>query len=86
MKTEKTVKPGGGFDNKKFIEWLNYLCDYTEAKWILSYDGKINDNEVEHISPNFKRKEYLISGNSSFRRVIGNSKDSIISESLYLNF
>ena len=76
----------GGFNNKKFIEWLNYLCETTNSKWILSYDGKVNDNEIEHIAPKYKRKEYLVSGNSSFRRVIGNSKDSIISESLYLNF
>lgn len=72
----------GGFDNKEFINWINKL----DCKWVLSYDGKVNDTEVEHISPNYKRKEYLISGNSSFRRVIGNSKDSVVSESLYLNF
>ena len=72
----------GGFDNKEFINWLNNL----KCNWALSYDGKVNDIEVEHIAPNYKRKEYLISGNSSFRRVIGTSSDSIISESLYLNF
>ena len=72
----------GGFDNTKFINWLNNLkCD-----WALSYDGKVNENKVNHIAPNYKRHEYLLSGNSSFRRVIGNSNDSIISESLYLNF
>jgi DNA adenine methylase len=72
----------GGFDNSKFINWINN----SNCKWILSYDGKVNSTEVEHVSPNYKRKEYLVSGNSSFRRVIGNSSDSIISESLYLNF
>jgi predicted metal-dependent phosphoesterase TrpH len=72
----------GGFDNKSFIKWINRLkCD-----WILSYDGKVNESNVEHSAPNFKRHEYLVSGNSSFRRVIGNSNDSIVSESLYLNF
>lgn len=57
-----------------------------DCNWALSYDGKVNDVEVAHVAPNYTRKEYLVSGNSSFRRVIGNSNDSIISESLYLNF
>ena len=70
------------FKNHKFISWLNNL----ECKWILSYDGKINESEVKHIAPNFVRHKYLISGNSSFRRVIGNRNNSIISESLYLNY
>jgi DNA adenine methylase len=72
----------GGFNNSKFINWLNNL----NCKWLLSYDGKVNNTEVEHTAPKFKKHEYLISGNSSFRRVIGNSTDSIISESLYLNY
>lgn len=72
----------GGFDNTTFINWINNL----NCNWLLSYDGKINDEKVNHISPNYIRHEYLVSGNSSFRRVIGNSKDSIVSESLYLNF
>ena len=72
----------GGFDNQTFIKWLNN----SKTKWILSYDGKINEDKVEHIGPNYKRHEYLISGNSSFRRVIGKSNDSVISESLYLNY
>ena len=72
----------GGFNNKDFIEWLNKI----KCKWILSYDGKINENKVDHISPCYVRHEYLLSGNSSFRRVIGKSNNSIISESLYLNF
>lgn len=72
----------GGFDNTKFIDWLNNL----KIDWVLSYDGKVNETKVNHLAPNYKRHEYLLSGNSSFRRVIGNSNDSIISESLYLNY
>jgi len=72
----------GGFDNQTFIKWLND----SETKWALSYDGKVNEDKVSHIAPNYKRHEYLVSGNSSFRRVIGKSNDSIISESLYLNY
>ena len=69
------------FDNVKFINYINKL----NCKWILSYDGKINDAKVDHINPNFVRHKYLLSGNSSFRRILGN-KSSTIYESIYLNF
>lgn len=72
----------GGFNNVDFINWLNNL----NCKYALSYDGKVNDEEIEHVSPNYVRHFYLTSGNSSFRRVVGNSNDSIVSESLYLNY
>jgi len=73
----------GGFNSEKFINWLDLLS----SKWILSYNGKINDDKIEHFGPNnYKRHEYLISGNSSFRRIKEASNDTIISESLYLNF
>ena len=78
----KTGMYNGRFNNTNFIKWLNLL----NSKWILSYDGKINNDVVLHEQPNYLRHEYIISGNSSFRRIIGNSKDSIISESIYLNF
>ena len=70
------------FNNKEFIEWINNI----NCKYALSYDGKINNDKVEHISPNYIRHYYINSGNSSFRRVIGNSNDSVVSESLYLNY
>lgn len=70
------------FDNVEFITWINKL----DSKWLLSYDGKVNNIEVEHNKPNFKTQKYLKSGNSSFRRVIGNSNDSIVYESIYMNF
>lgn len=70
------------FNNKEFIEWINNL----DAKWLLSYDGKVNNKKMQHNIPKYKTFKYLISGNSSFRRVIGNSNDSIVQESLYSNF
>lgn len=70
------------FDNETFINWLNNI----KEKWILSYDGKVKENVFNHIKPNYKKHLYLESGNSSFRRVIGNSKDSVVFESLYLNY
>ncbi len=69
------------FNNKEFINWIN-----NQDKWLLSYDGKVNDKEINHQAPKYKNHIYLNSGNSSFRRVIGNSNDSIVKESLYMNF
>ena len=72
-----------GFENDSFLKWINNL---KNTKWVLSYDGKINGEEVLHDEPNYVNKYSLISGNSSFRRVTGKSNSTIVSESLYLNF
>jgi len=69
------------FNNNEFIEWLN-----KQYQWILSYDGMINDKKVKHNKPKYVRHIYLKSGNSSFRRVIGNSNNTMIYESIYLNY
>jgi len=70
------------FNNLEFITWLNKL----NCKWLLSYNGKINDNLIKHNPPKYKTHKFLKSGNSSFRRVIGNTNDSIIYESIYMNY
>lgn len=72
----------GNFNNEIFIKHINKL----KQKWSLSYDGKVNDKKVEHETPLYKTHHYIVSGNSSFRRIIGNTKDSIVYESLYLNY
>ena len=61
-----------------------YLKD-TKSDWLLSFDGKAGeeDNTVS-IPEIYDRHLYINSGNSSFRRVIGKSKDTIVEESLYL--
>ena len=66
------------------ILW-NYL-ENTKSDWLLSFDGKAGeeDNTVE-IPKIYKEHVYINSGNSSFRRVIGKSKDTIVQESLYVN-
>jgi hypothetical protein len=69
------------FNNKEFLLWLN-----KQKLWLLSYDGKIDQVKVEHNKPIYKTHEYLKLGNSSFRRIIGNSKDTIIYESIYMNY
>ena len=61
----------------------NYLKN-TKSDWLLSFDGKAGkeDNTVA-IPKIYKEHVYLNSGNSSFRRVIGKSNDTIVEESLY---
>lgn len=66
------------FNNSDFLNWLNNL----NQKWILSYDG--NGNVINNDVLKYDRHVYLNSGNSSFKRILGNSKDSIVKESIYL--
>lgn len=74
----------GGFDNIELFEWLRKL----DCKWALSYDGISGniDNTYDVPSDLYKEHIYIKSGNSSFKRVIGKSRDSIVYESLYLNY
>jgi len=74
----------GNFDNSQLFNWINN----NKFTYMLSYDGKIKDGDdfTVNVPINYKTHEYLNSGNSSFRRVTGNSNDSIIYESLYMNF
>ena len=72
----------GGFNNNKLFEWLRIV----KCKWVMSYDGisgKI-DNTYNVPEDLYNEHIYIKSGNSSFKRVIGKSKDSIVYESLYL--
>ena len=73
----------GGIDCEELWKWLRGL----ECKWLLSYDG-ISGTEVNTYNvPTdlYKEHKYIKSGNSSFKRVIGTSKDSIVYESLYIS-
>jgi len=74
----------GNFDTNNFFNWINN----NNFTYILSYDGKIKNGKdyTIDIPINYKTHEYLKSGNSSFRRVIGNSNDSIVLESIYMNY
>ena len=67
---------------------FNVLWEYlkdTKSNWLLSFDGKAGeeDNTVQ-IPEIYDFHLYINNGNSSFRRVIGKSKDTIVEESLYL--
>lgn len=72
----------GGFDNNKFLEWLSNVDSF----YALSYDGVINQSELDIVISKQLYDEHILlkSGNSSFRRVTGNSRHSIVYESLYI--
>lgn len=72
----------GTIDYKLFWEYLgNQKCDY-----FLSFDGIAgSENNIVNIPISIYDKHILLdSGNSSFRRVIGNSKNTNVYESLYI--
>lgn len=72
----------GGFDNKKLFDYLRNI----DCSWAMSYDGISGkeDNTFEVPQDLYDEHLYIKSGNSSFKRVIGKSNDSIVYESLYI--
>lgn len=71
----------GALNQENLFNFLKGLkCD-----WILSYDGVAGSNDMRiDVKSILSCEEHLLkSGNSSFRRTIGNSKDTIVYESLY---
>lgn len=72
----------GRINYENFWNWLRQ----QRGLYFLSFDGKVNQEDFTHSVPHdtYSKHEYLRSGNSSFRRVIGKSKDSIVYESLYI--
>ncbi|WP_207757825.1 Dam family site-specific DNA-(adenine-N6)-methyltransferase [Clostridium botulinum] len=72
----------GTIDYEQLWNWLrNQDCSY-----MLSFDGKTSSKDMTYSVPNdiYTSHEYLYSGNSSFRRVIGTSNSEYVSESLYI--
>ena len=72
----------GSLDLQKFFGWLEAQKGY----YLLSFDGKSGevDNTYDLPSNLYSEHKYILSGNSSFKRTIGKSNDSIVYESLYL--
>lgn len=73
----------GTIDYSKLWNWIrNLKCNY-----ILSFDGlsgnKNNTFKVPHDI--YKKHKLILNGNSSFKRTIGNSNNSEVYESLYIN-
>ena len=72
----------GTIDYEKLWNWLRNLpCEYA-----LSFDGISGEEDNTWNVPKdvYSRHEYLLSGNSSFKRTIGKSNESIVDESLYM--
>ncbi|MFR2887934.1 MAG: Dam family site-specific DNA-(adenine-N6)-methyltransferase [Clostridium butyricum] len=72
----------GAIDYNCLWDWLRkQQCDY-----MLSFDGKTSSIDITYDVPKdvYNTHEYLYSGNSSFRRVIGISNKEYVSESLYI--
>ena len=72
----------GTIDYTKLWDWLRNL----PCKYALSFDGISGEEDNTWNVPTdvYSKHEYLLSGNSSFKRTIGKSNDSIVYESLYL--
>lgn len=72
----------GVIDNEKFFDFLHNLrCPYA-----LSFDGYCENDDFTYNVPKnvYDEHIYLESGNSPFRRIIGNKTDKVVYESLYL--
>ena len=72
----------GTIDYDKLWNWLRNL----PCKYALSFDGISGKEDNTWNVPRdvYSKHEYLLSGNSSFKRTIGKSNNSIVYESLYL--
>lgn len=74
----------GVIDYEKFWNW----CRSQQADYIISFDGKTNKEDYTYEVPKdiYKKHEYVFAGNSSFRRIIGKSLDTTVSESIYMKY
>ena len=72
----------GAIDYTIFFNWIRNL----PCKYALSFDGVSGDVNNTYSIPKdiYSKHEYLLSGNSSFKRTIGNSNNSVVYESLYI--
>lgn len=73
----------GGIDLDRFFSFVESL----KCQWSLSFDGISGDeNNTYDVPMIYDEHLYIKSGNSSFKRIVGNSKDSIVYESLYKKY
>lgn len=72
----------GSIDYTKLWEYLRNL----PCKYVLSFDGISGSQNNTWDVPQdiYSEHQYLLNGNSSFKRTIGKSNDSIVYESLYV--
>ena len=76
----------GTLDYDRFFRYLGRLND-KGIRYALSFDGIRGDKDYSVSVPKdlYKRHLYLPSGNSTFRKVQGNTTEKVM-ESLYLNY
>lgn len=74
----------GKLEFDRYFTWLRTL----RCRWAMSFDGRTDKEDFTYAVPDdlYVKHEYLCSGNSSFRRVIGKDRHAEVSESLYLNY
>lgn len=72
----------GKIDQHLFFEWLKNL----KCRYAFSYNGVAGNDNMTYSVPEdlYINHIYIKSGNSSFRRVIGKSNNTIVYESLYI--
>lgn len=72
----------GTIDYERFWDYLRKI----PCKYALSFDGISGTEYNTWNVPDdiYIKHEYLLNGNSSFKRTLGNSNDSIVYESLYI--
>ena len=72
----------GALDYGRFWDWLRK----SPCKYVLSFDGVSGEIDSTYAVPKdiYEKHEYLLNGNSSFKRTIGKSNDSMVYESLYV--
>lgn len=72
----------GTIDYEELWDWLRL----QKCKYLLSFDGKSGKVDNTYAVPEdiYSDHKYIKSGNSSFKRTIGKSNNSIVYESLYI--
>ena len=72
----------GTINLDSFFDWLRK----QKGNYLLSFDGKSGKTDNTYAVPKdlYSKHEYLLSGNSSFKRIVGESRNSVVYESLYL--
>lgn len=77
----------GGIHKDFFFREVRNLNE-RKIKWLLSYDGISGnvDNTYNVPIDLYEEHKYIKSGNSSFKRIINESNNSIVYESLYKNY
>lgn len=72
----------GSINHESLWSWMRN----QKASYILSFNGKSSNIDLTHDVPKdlYSSHEYIDSGNSSFRRIVGISNKEFMRESLYI--